>query len=55
MHPHNEAVKQTDILCLIYWKQQREYDRWSLAETSMFRWKTLFREGLQGVCLATSE
>ena len=41
-HPRNEAINQIDKVGLVDWKKQIGYHRRSLAETAMFRWKTIF-------------
>lgn len=46
VHPRNEALEQIDAVGLGVWKQQSGYHRRSLAETAMFRWKTLFGDRL---------
>ena len=55
MHPRNETVKLIDELGLATWKQQSGYHRRSLAETGMFRWKTLFGERLQSRLLVNQQ
>lgn len=42
IHPRNEALTQIDKVGLVDWKKQIGYHRRSLAETAMFRWKTIF-------------
>lgn len=49
-HPRNQALERIDKVGRQRWKQESGYHRRSLAETTMFRFKTIFGGSLRRRC-----